>query len=42
MGRSTTQQFAAPVYDAEKKAWIIPDFLNLFAFQIGRRSSARP
>ena len=32
MGRSSTQQSPAPVYDDEKKAWIIPDFLNLFAF----------
>lgn len=33
MGRSTTQQFAAPVYDPDKKSWITPDFLNLFAWQ---------
>ena len=32
MGRSSTQQQPAPVYDNEKKAWIVPDFLNLFAF----------
>ena len=32
-GRSTTQQFAAPVYDPDKKTWITPDFLNLFAWQ---------
>ena len=31
-GRSTTQQSPAPVYDNEKKTWLIPDFLNLFAF----------
>ena len=34
MGRSTTQQFAAPTYDGDKKVWIMPDFLNLFAFQV--------
>ena len=33
-GRTTTQQFAAPIYDAEKKLWVTPDFLNLFAFQV--------
>ena len=32
MGRSSTGQSPAPTYDAEKKTWIIPDFLNLFAF----------
>ncbi len=32
MGRSTTGQFPAPIYDVEKSAWI-GDFLNLFAFQ---------
>ena len=32
MGRTTTQQFSAPVYDVEKKAWITPDFLNVFGF----------
>jgi pilus assembly protein CpaC len=32
MGRTTTQQQPAPVYDGEKKLWVIPDFLNLFAF----------
>ena len=32
MGRSSTQQSAAPVYDPDK-GWVIPDFLNLFAFQ---------
>jgi pilus assembly protein CpaC len=32
MGRSSTQQSPAPVYDSDKKTWIIPDFLNLFAF----------
>jgi len=31
-GRSTTQQFPAPTYDVDKKAWV-GDFLNLFAFQ---------
>jgi pilus assembly protein CpaC len=33
-GRTSTQQFSAPTYDAEKKLWITPDFLNLFAFQV--------
>jgi pilus assembly protein CpaC len=33
-GRATTQQFSAPTYDAEKKLWITPDFLNLMAFQM--------
>jgi pilus assembly protein CpaC len=33
-GRASTQQFAAPTYDGEKKMWMIPDFQNLFAFQI--------
>lgn len=32
MGRTTTQQFAAPVYDVDKKAWITPNFLNIFGF----------
>jgi pilus assembly protein CpaC len=32
MGRTTTQQFAAPVYDVDKKAWVTPNFLNLFGF----------
>jgi pilus assembly protein CpaC len=32
MGRTTTQQFAAPVYDVDKKAWITPNFLNVFGF----------
>jgi hypothetical protein len=32
MGRSTTGQFPAPVYDVDKNAWI-GNFLNLFAFQ---------
>src|SRR5688572_15470775 len=32
MGRSSTGQSPAPVFDAEKKSWVIPDFLNLFAF----------
>ena len=32
-GRTTTQQFAAPTYDADKKAWVASDFLNVFAFQ---------
>jgi pilus assembly protein CpaC len=32
MGRSTTQQFAAPVYDPDKNAWITPDFLNVFGW----------
>ena len=40
MGRSTTQQYPAPTFDADKKAWIIADFLNLFAFQRRRDSSA--
>jgi pilus assembly protein CpaC len=31
-GRSATGQSPAPVYDGEKKLWVIPDFLNLFAF----------
>lgn len=31
-GRSTTQQFPAPTYDVDKKAWV-GDLLNLFAFQ---------
>ena len=31
-GRSTTQQQPAPVYDGEKQLWVVPDFLNLFAF----------
>jgi pilus assembly protein CpaC len=34
MGRASTQQFAAPTYDGEKKMWMIPDFQNLFAFQV--------
>ncbi|HYH41974.1 MAG TPA: pilus assembly protein N-terminal domain-containing protein [Burkholderiales bacterium] len=33
-GRATTQQFAAPTYDGEKSLWQIPDFQNLFAFQV--------
>src|SRR5688572_12461097 len=33
-GRSSTQQFAAPTYDGEKGLWQIPDFQNLFAFQV--------
>lgn len=32
MGRSTTGQFPAPVFDVDKGAWI-GNFLNLFAFQ---------
>jgi pilus assembly protein CpaC len=31
-GRTSTGQSPAPVYDAEKKLWLLPDFLNLFAF----------
>jgi pilus assembly protein CpaC len=33
-GRTSTQQFAAPTYDTDKKSWITPDFLNLMAFQM--------
>jgi pilus assembly protein CpaC len=32
MGRSTTQQFAAPNFDPEKNRWITPDFLNVFGW----------
>jgi len=32
MGRSTTQQYAAPVFDPDKNAWITPDFLNVFTW----------
>jgi pilus assembly protein CpaC len=32
MGRSTTGQFPAPIYDVDKKAWV-GNFLNLFGFQ---------
>jgi pilus assembly protein CpaC len=32
MGRSTTQQFAAPVFDPDKNTWITPDFLNVFTW----------
>jgi pilus assembly protein CpaC len=39
-GRSTTQQQPAPVYDGEKKLWIVPDFLNLFAFNTSEQIGA--
>ena len=32
MGRSTTGQFPAPIYDTDKGAWV-GNFLNLFGFQ---------
>ncbi len=39
-GRSSTQQSPAPVYDNEKKTWLIPDFLNLFAWNSAEQIGA--
>jgi pilus assembly protein CpaC len=39
-GRSSTQQTPAPVYDNEKKTWLIPDFLNLFAWNSAEQIGA--
>jgi pilus assembly protein CpaC len=39
-GRATTQQSPAPVYDNEKKTWLIPDFLNLFAWNSAEQIGA--
>jgi pilus assembly protein CpaC len=32
MGRSTTGQYPAPSFDADKQAWITSDFLNVFGW----------
>ena len=39
-GRTSTQQSPAPVYDNEKKTWLIPDFLNLFAWNSAEQIGA--